>query len=260
MEWNFVAVGPVVADVQVPSGEINLHPETDGEVHVSLEPASSSQRAMEVVEASRVTFESGRLAVHVPSRTFKNAPVLCTVRMPVGSSVTIKTASADVRCTGTVGDFEGSSASGDIEIGNIEGQLSLTTASGDVRCDRVSHRTRVRGASADVTIGHAGGPVELSLASGDVEIDDAGSSVKVDTASGDVVIRCAHEGEIRTKTAAGDITVGVAPGVGAYLDVRSVSGEMTCTLPFDESRPSEAKLSIVCNSISGDVAIIPAGA
>ncbi len=259
MDWNFVAVGPVVATVQVPAGQVDLHPETDGEIRVSLEPGSSSNRARELVAASRVTFESGRLDVHVPSRTFKNAEVLCTVRLPVGSSVTVRTGSADVRCAGTVGDFTATVASGDVDVENVEGELSVTIASGDLRCERVSNRARLRGASGDVTIGQAGGPVELSVASGDIEIGDAAASVKADNASGDVEIRRAHEGEIRAKTASGDITVGVASGVGAYLDVRSLSGDMTCTLPFDESEPGDAKLRIICESVSGDVAIVPAG-
>jgi DUF4097 and DUF4098 domain-containing protein YvlB len=261
MEWSFASAGPIEANVEVASGRIDVKPRTENEIEVSLEPMrASSRRAAELIEAAKVVFENGALRVRVPARTFNNAEVLCTIALPEGSSVSVRTASADVRCLSRIGDFAGTTASGDVTLDEVDGELVLNTASGDLRCRSVASRLKVKGASSDITIGTVGGPIDLVLASGDVDIDAAGASVKMHSASGDVDVGRVAEGEIKIRTASGDIAIGVAPGVGAYLDVASVSGEMTCTLPFQEASAGDAKLLITCQTMSGDVRIKAASA
>ncbi len=261
MEWSFASAGPIEANVEVPSGLVDVQPVSRDGIEVSLEPRHpTSRRAMELVEASKVSFDNGRLHVHVPSRTFKNAEILCTIVLPEGSALVVKTASAVVRCSGKVGDLSATVASGDITLEDVEGELVVATASGDLQCRSVASRLKVKGASSDVTIGRVGGPVDISLASGDVEIGDAATSLRVHTASGDLHLCRAHEGEIVVRNASGDITIGVAPGISAYLDIASMSGDMSCTLPFEETSAAEAKLQITCQSMSGDVRIEAASA
>lgn len=256
MEWSFAGVGPVQADVEVPAGEVELKPVEDNQVVVSLEPwGRSDQKAEEVIAASEVSFDAGRLRVRVPQRPFRSTEIRCTIVLPTRSSVRAKTASADVEAHGTLGDFTVVVASGDVSLERIEGELSFTSASGDLSCEVVTGRLKAKGASSDVSVTAVGGPVDVTLASGDVSIGDAATSVKVATASGDFALGCAHEGEVRIKSASGDITVGVAPGVGAYLDVMSISGEMSSELPVEGSGQGSAQLSISCQTMSGDVRI-----
>lgn len=261
MEWSFVAVGPVHANLEVPAGRVDVRPaaEAGAPVLVSLEPERpGSRRAEEQIAASRVTFAAGQLEVSVPSRSFKTTGIVCRVDLPPGSSLAVTSASADVSCTGTVADCSVTTASGDVALGDVEGDLRVVTASGDVRCGHVASRLDVKGASSDVRVASVGGRAEIVVASGDVEVGDAAASVQVASRSGDCSVRRAREGEIRVDTASGDITVGVAAGVGAYLDVKTLSGDMSCTLPFDETEPGDAKLRIVCNTASGDIEIMSA--
>jgi DUF4097 and DUF4098 domain-containing protein YvlB len=256
MEWSFVATGPVQAHVDLPAGEVNVNSDGDNRIEVSLEPVRGGNRkALELIESSRVAFDQGRLDVHVPSQKFRSVDLVCTVTLPEGSDLAVKTASADVTCSGRLGNFSAAVASGDISLGTVEGDVSVTSASGDFQCSEIGSGLKVKTASGDVVVGRLGGAADLSLASGDVRLEDAASSVKANTASGDVYLGRAHEGEIRVRSASGDVTILVAPGTGAYLDVTSVTGDMSCTLPFDEQSSSEAKLSIYCQSVSGDVAI-----
>ncbi|MGO9559494.1 MAG: DUF4097 family beta strand repeat-containing protein [Acidimicrobiales bacterium] len=261
MEWSFASAGPIEANVELAAGRVDLQPRGDNEIEVALEPMrASSRRAAELIEAATVVFENGRLRVKVPTRAFNNADLLCTIALPEGSSISVSTASADVRSAGRTGDFHANTASGDVTLEQVDGELMVNSASGDLRCRQVASRLKMKGASSDVVIGSVGGPVDLVLASGDVDIDVAGSSVKVHTASGDLHLGRVEEGEITVRTASGDIAIGVAPGVGAYLDVASLSGDMTCTLPFQEAVAGDAKLRITCQTGSGDVRIHAASA
>ena len=56
------------------------------------------------------------------------------------------------------------------------------------------------------------------------------------------------------KAASGDISVGVAPGIGVYLDLSSLSGTVSSELePGEETEGADMTLS--CRTISGDVQV-----
>ncbi|HLI43087.1 MAG TPA: DUF4097 family beta strand repeat-containing protein [Acidimicrobiales bacterium] len=262
MDWSFNAVGPIDVHVEVPAGRVDLRPHAEGSgpVLVALDPAHPGSRKAEAqIAASRVTFASGRLDVKVPSRPFARADICCTVDLPAGSSLTVTTASADVTVTGAVGECTVTTASGDLSLPEAAGCLRFTTASGDLRIERAGAGLKVKGASGDVRAGEVSGPIDIALASGDVALHSIGAGARVNTASGDIRVDRASEGELNLRSASGDITVGVAAGVGAYLDVKTVSGEMTCGLPADDAASGDARLRITCSTVSGDISIGPAG-
>jgi Putative adhesin len=253
MQWKFEVNGPVDADLQVPAGYVEI--EAGDRVEVVLEPVNDSSRADEVIAASEVSCNGGKLKVNVPTRRFRSVDVACRIVMPEGSQVLAKTASADVRAPLRLAGFDGTTASADIRLGEVEKSVSLSSASGDFDADQIGGKMRARSASGDVSVRRVVGEVDISLASGDVAIGDAATSVRVRSASGDVRVGCAHSGKLKLETASGDITVGVAPGVGAYLDVESMSGDMSCTLPVSESSAEKATLELICRSASGDIEI-----
>jgi DUF4097 and DUF4098 domain-containing protein YvlB len=260
MEKTFDTDGPVEADVLVPAGVIEVERADAERVTVSLEPVNESRRADDIVAAAEVSYSSGKLRVHVAERTFRNVEVRCRLHLPEGSALMTKTASADVRVAATLRSFDGVTASGDVELVDVTGDVIGKSASGDFACATVGGRFRVRTASGDVTARQVTGDVELALASGDVDIADAGSSVDVKSASGDVRLGCVHRGRVRAQTASGDVTIAVAQGVGAYLDVTTVSGDTRCTLPFQENaKGSGAMLELLARTVSGDIVIEGAG-
>jgi hypothetical protein len=254
VEWTFHPDGPVWAEIDVAAGEAILDPSPDGTVRVVLEPLS--RHAGRLVESYEVRLEDGgRLVVRPPSRSFGRGEVRCAVTLPEGSALTFRTASADLHCNAVLATFDGSTASGDVHLPAVIGDASLNAASGDFDCGEVGGRLSVKAASSDVRLRRLGSEGRVSLASGDLEIEDLAASLKASTASGDVRVRCARSGRIQVDTASGDVAVGVAPGVGAYLDVTSVAGEMECDLPLESQRPGDSQLEIICRTVSGDVRI-----
>lgn len=253
MEWSFDRVDPVEADVEIPAGRTEVVASQDGRIVVVLEPSSSS--CSELVESAEVTMSNGRLVVHVPSRLIGRGEVRCRLTLPEESSLWYRSASAPLRCEVPLAALEAKTASGDVNVRDVRGDATLNSASGDLSCGEVGGRTTVKTASGDVRVGHAGGELRASLASGDLEVGDSAASLEVTTASGDVRVTCARSGRLKATSASGDIVIGVAPGVGAYLDVTSVTGDMDCDLPFGEAQPQAAELQIVCRTVSGDVRI-----
>lgn len=255
MEWEYEASGPIEADIGVPAGVIDVAGATDGMLRVTLDALRSGQRAHELAAAADVSFTDGRLRVEVPEWRFRNVEVRCTVLLPEGSALTTRTASAGLRCPVRLRRFSGTTASGDMALGDVKTDVTVKSASGDVRCGDVGGSLQARTASGDVSVHRTAGEVHVAMASGDLEIADAGGPVKAELASGDVRIGRASSGRVQVSTASGDVIVGVAAGVGAYLDVTTVSGDTSTTLPFTEEAVGAAGLEIVCRTVSGDVAI-----
>lgn len=256
LERSFEADGPVEADIEVPSGVIDVEPADGNQVWVLLEPQRDSRRAEELLAESEVSYAHGKLRVRVPGRAFRNVEIHCRVRLPEGSALATKTASADVRSSIELRAFDGTTASGDALLRDVTGDVRHKSASGDFACGTAGGRIEIRTASGDVSVRRSIGDAELTLASGDVHIVDADGSVKVRSASGDLQIDCVRRGRVDAQTASGDVTIAVADGVGAYLDVTTVSGDTRCNLPFHENVPSGvAALEIVARTVSGDVVV-----
>ena len=140
-------------------------------------------------------------------------------------------------------------ASGDVRLGDLQGDLHLETASGDASLGRVrdAAAVRVTTASGDV---HAalldGAEVAVQTASGDVQVDRlAARTASVQTASGDVAVGAAGADRFEAHTASGDVAV-ERLDAGAVV-ASTASGDVA--LRLDGAAPVEASTG------SGDVGL-----
>jgi hypothetical protein len=106
---------------------------------------------------------------------------------------------------------------------------SLTTASGDIDVTNVAGDIKVKTASGDVTMNRIQGNVQASSASGDVRVSDVLGMASARTASGDVEVSLTQidgSGELAFSSASGDVTVKVPAGIGAQVDISTASGSV----------------------------------
>jgi DUF4097 and DUF4098 domain-containing protein YvlB len=258
--WEFDATGPVRADIDLPAGSVRVTAVKTETVRVNL--TASGHAGERLLAETEVSFGDGTLRVHVPKRVSVrgNSGLDLTVELPEGSSVKAMTASADVTFEGELGSVNGSTASGDVRAGRVSGDVELTTASGDVRLEEATGDVRVSTASGDANVGRAGGDIIAKTASGDVWIGEAGQSATAKTASGDVRIDAIASGLADATTVSGDIVIAVVPGVGVYIDISTLTGDVSSDLESDAGAEGEASLTVSCRSVSGDVRIARAGA
>lgn len=255
--WEFPGSDPIDVFVDLASGWVSLDARPVSATTVEVTPSRFSRNAEKLIDEVRVTFDRGRLEVTGPRRAglFRgHAAFNVTVTLPEGSRCRVRTASADISSTGELAELEAHTASGDITAARVTGHLWAETSSGDVRLDETGP-AEVRTASGDVRLTQARDDVNVRTASGDVTIAGAAASVNAMTASGDFRLASAASGSAQVSTASGDITIGVNPGVGVYLDLSSATGSITSQL--DETGPSDdVALEVRCRSASGDIRII----
>jgi hypothetical protein len=256
MEWTFPASGPLKADLELSAGQVEVALHATDEILVLLEPLGRENDGVrEQIANTSVVCDGGRLDVHVPKRKLREASLRLRVLIPAGSSLRVRTSSADVGCDGPMGAFEGKTASGDIVLRDDCESASLATASGDIRLVNVLGQLEVVTASGDVTGRDVGGRATVTTASGDIRLGSIAHDARTRSASGDITIGCAYDGELSVNTASGDVRVGVGAGVGAWLDLVTVSGDSRCTLPAEGEGSNEATLRISCRTVSGDILV-----
>jgi hypothetical protein len=196
------------------------------------------------------------LRIAVPERRLLRTPRFAVrVTTPAGAALRVAVASADVDLLGRFGRTDLTGASGALAVDDVT-DLELRTASGNARVGTVHGRASVGAASGDVRLGRVEGALQARSASGDVSVEHAGGATSIGTASGEVTVREAAAEVVKVKTASGDITVGVAPGLRVWLDLASVSGRMTSDLDEDVAAAgARPNLALTLRTVSGDLRI-----
>ncbi|MGZ9935784.1 DUF4097 family beta strand repeat-containing protein [Streptomyces sp. NC-S4] len=217
---KFATAAPIAAVLDVPAGLIRFIAADRADTTVEILPADAAKgRDVKAAERTTAEYRDGVLriaAAAVKNRVLGNHPgsVEITVQLPAGSRVEARTAAAEFRGVGRLGDVTFESAQGTVKLDE--------TAS--------AHLTLMAG---DITVGRLGGAAQLTTQKGDLRIAEA------------------VDGTVELTTQAGDITVGAARGVSATLDAGTAYGRIHNTLSNTDG--AAAGLTIRATTSYGDI-------
>lgn len=234
---KFDTPAPVSAVVDVPAGRIRFIAADRADTTVEVLPADASQgRDVKAAERAEVSYADGVLRIEIPGARSRilgsSGSVEVTVQLPAGSGVEARTAAAELRGVGRLGDvtFEGGHRT--------------------VKLDEAD-RVHLTGLDADITIGRLNGPAEISTQKGDITIARAASAtLTLNAQAGDITVGEAAPGTLTLTTLKGDITVAAAPGVCATLDAGTTLGRIANTLKNTGDTPA---LTIHATTAHGDI-------
>jgi DUF4097 and DUF4098 domain-containing protein YvlB len=215
---QFATAAPITAILDIPAGHVRYIAADRADTTVEIRPADPAKsRDVQAAQRTAVTYTDGVLRIEAPAKNQLLGPsgaVEVTVQLPAGSRVQAKTASAEFRAVGRLGDVTLDSAHGTVKIDEAAG-VRLTTLAGDV------------------TIGRLAGPAQITTSKGDITITEA--------ITGTVVLR----------TEAGNVTVGAAAGVSATLDAGTNAGRIDNAL--SNTRGADAELNIHATTAYGNI-------
>ncbi|GIF15899.1 DUF4097 family beta strand repeat-containing protein [Actinoplanes teichomyceticus] len=262
MEYEFEHAEPVTVALRATNGSVRIDAGRTGTVRVEVTALDGSAAAREAAENTRVLLEGDTLVVAAPQVErwrWRRGPALrLTIEVPEGSTLTGESAAADVHATGRYRDVHLKAASADIGVTDVLGDVHLTAASGNLSLERAGGAAALKSASGKLRIGDVTGDVIASTSSGDISLGSGGGSLEAGTASGDIVVGSLSRGRARIRTASGDVTVGVAPGTGVWLDVTTASGDSSIDLAAQDGISPVADgpgLEVRVRTASGDVRI-----
>lgn len=276
-QYEFQTPGPVALKVELTSGEVDITADDTSGTTVGLEAVHGDDYAKDLIAHARVEQHGDKISVIMPKSKGgmfgRKGSVRATITVPLDSSLQVDTSSADVTGHGRFGAVNVSSGSGDVELENIASG-DVKAGSGDVEIDAVAESLRVKTGSGDVSVGSIRGSGDVVAGSGDVVVGESTEAIKVKTGSGDVVIKGGGErvdlmagsgdlllkridrGEVFAKTGSGDVSIGIARGTAAYLDIQTVTGDVTSSLdPTEMPEGGDATVSVNVMSGTGDVVL-----
>ncbi|CAA9316157.1 MAG: hypothetical protein AVDCRST_MAG29-136 [uncultured Nocardioidaceae bacterium] len=261
---------PVRLRVQLIAGQltVNLTDTPVTTVAVDGKPADA-------VEQTRVELAGDELVIKGPRRSgfFRTDPELqIHVTAPAGSSLQADLQSADLVLTGHAADCHIRSGSGDmvidtvraelhldagsgyLRVGDLTGSGAVRSGSGDIKIGNVQGSLQCNTGSGDVQLGRVAGLTEVRSGSGDVVVESSSAELTVSTASGDQTVRKVSTGTLRLRSASGDVHVGVADGTATWLDITTVSGDVSSGLERStQPQPDEDRVAAHVSTVSGDV-------
>jgi DUF4097 and DUF4098 domain-containing protein YvlB len=274
---TFDTPGPINLQVELWVGRVDIHAEETAQTTVDLQPMHGDSTAQEIIDRARVEQHGDEIVVLMPkvkSGFFgRKGEIIATIRVPLDSSVNVETSSADLVTHGRLGDAKAQSGSGDVRLDHIadgqlrtgSGDLTIDTAtgsidskcgSGDVEFSNVGADADIIAGSGDVTVGSIGGNLKVKTGSGDIIVRDAGDSVDAMAGSGDLLVKRIERGRLKAKTGSGDISVSVAEGTAAYLDVMTVTGDVSSSLSASEAPGDGDKtVELIIQAGTGDVVL-----
>ena len=276
-QYSFETPGPVDLKVELNVGRIDITSGTSSQTTVELEPMHGDSYAKELIDAARVEQHGDKISVIMPKAKGglfgRKGNVRAIIAVPHESSVRVDTGSADTTARGRFGVAHITTGSGDVDLDQIASG-DIKAGAGDIEIERVIGSLKVKTGSGDVKVGPLGGDGDVMAGSGDVVLDSVEGALKVKTGSGDVVVQSGGQrvdalagsgdvlvkrverGEVIAKTGSGDVTIGVANGTAAYLDIQTVTGDVRSSLDSSEAPVNgDATVSINVISGSGDVVL-----
>jgi DUF4097 and DUF4098 domain-containing protein YvlB len=250
---------PIAVRVEAAAGSVRLVASDRNDTVVTVRPHDQSRAAdVRAADQTQIYYDNGRLTVSARRgfALFRGGEVEIDIALPSRSALKVSVASADVRAEGEFADCQVHSASGNIDVGHVKGNLKAANASGSITVQTVAGDVSVSTASGSATVGEVDGVLAFKTASGDVSVARLSGGLRAKTASGSVRVATAVRGEISAFTASGEVGVGVVEGTAARLDLITGSGVVTNQLTSaDGPAEGDDTLLIQVRTASGDIDI-----
>jgi DUF4097 and DUF4098 domain-containing protein YvlB len=231
---------------------------------------------------TKVDFDGQRLTITGPKPRFSivgpTESVDVKVELPTGSRFTVEIAVGGLRTVGrlgatrikssmgpvdvdTTGDLWLRAGHGNATLGTAEGGIEITADHGQIRVGAVTGDAILKASHGSILIGESGGDLEAKLSYGDLDITKAFASVAAKTAYGSIQLREVSSGSVQVESGYGQVTIGVRPGVLAWLDLSSKDGHVRNQLAADRAPDaSEQTVAVHARTQYGDITIQRASA
>ena len=228
-------------------------------------------------EETKVDFDGQRLTMTGPRPRISfigpTESVDIKVELPTGSRLTAEIAVGGVVTIGRLGATRIKASTGPVDVdttGDLwlrashcnatlctaEGSVEITADHGQIRIGTVTGDAILKASHGSILVGESGCDLDARLSYGYLEITKALASVAAKTAYGSIQLREVSSGSIQVESGYGQVTIGVRPGIPAWLDLSSKDGRVRNQLDGDRAPDeSEPTVAVRARTQYGDITI-----
>ena len=273
---TFSTPSPIDIAIKLPVGAIEIVASDRDDTVVTVSPTNPA-KAVDVrgAQETKVDFDGQRLTVTGPRPRFSFVgpfeSVDVKIELPTGSRVTAENSGGPVNTVGrlgatriksslvdldTTGDLWVRAMNGNVTIANADGEVEITADHGQIRLGTVTGDAILKASHGSITVAEAGGDLDAKLSYGDLTITKALASVEAKTAYGSIELLEVSSGSVQVESGYGRVTIGVKPGVPAWLDLSSKDGRVRNELGADVAPDSsEQTVSVRARTQYGDITV-----
>ena len=279
---KFETPQPIAVTVEVFLGHVDIIASDRTDTVVEVRPSTAAKKEdVRAAQETEVDFAAGHLTVKGPGgwkmytlpRAWHTPSINVTIEVPTGSRLhgtgnlcrfvatgelgqcELKNSLGDLHLE-KVGSLELRTSGGSITVDEVVSRANVTTGNGTVRIGEINGSAVVKNSNGDTTIREVAGDLQVNTASGNITVERARGSVTAKAASGSIRIFDASGGTMRLETAAGQLDVGIHPGVAAYLDLNAKYGTLQNQLETaDGPEQSEETVHVYARSSYGNIVI-----
>ncbi len=269
---------PIDLAINVQVGAIEVIASDRADTVVTVSPTNPTKAVdRRGAEETKVDFDGERVTVVGPRPRINwfgpSESIDVKVELPTGSRLTAESAVGALRTVGrlgatrikssmggvdidTTGDLWLRSSHGNATLAAAEGGIEITTEFGQIRVGTVTGDATLKASHGSIAVEQSGGDVDVKLSFGDLDIAKALGSVAAKTAYGSIRLGEVSSGSIQVESGLGQVTIGVRPGVPAWLDLASKNGHVRNELVSDRAPdPSEQTVAVRARTELGDINI-----
>lgn len=273
---TFSTPSPIDLAIKMPVGAIEIVAGDRDDTVVTVSPTNPA-KAVDVRGANEtaVEFDGQRLTITGPRPRFSFVgpfeSIDVKVELPIGSRLTAENLGGPVRTSGrlgatriksslvdidSTGDLSVRALNGNVTVANADGTVDITADHGQIRLGTVTGEATLKASHGSITVTEARGDLEAKLSYGDLAITKALGSVEAKTAYGAIELLEVSSGSVQVESGYGQITIGVRPGVPAWLDLSSKVGRVRSDLAGDRApESSEQTVAVRARTQYGDITV-----
>lgn len=275
---TYTTPSPIDLAINLQVGEIEVVAGDRADTAVTVSPTNPAKTVdRRGAEETTVDFDGRRLTITGPRPRLSwigpTESVDVRVELPTGSRLTAEIAVGAVRTIGRLGATRIKSSMGPVEVdttgdlwlrtshgnatlGLADGGAEITADHGQIRIGTVTGDTVLKASHGSIMVGESAGDLDAKLSYGDLEVTKALASVTAKTAYGSIQLREVSSGAIAVESGAGEVTIGVRPGVPAWLDLSSKDGHVRNQLADDRAPDaSEPAVAVRARTQFGNITI-----
>ena len=271
MHHEFGATGPQEVHVELQSGDVDVETTEEPLLSVDVDGTGAEDVRVDRTDAGLEVVGPRHTGFLSSTRDYR-----VRLRVPVGSDLSTRLGSADVRARGRLGAVHLTSGSGDVDVeetrtasvktgsgdislGAVAEDAELKAGSGDVRLRTVGGAARVVTGSGSIEVRDGRGGLSLKSGSGDLVVGSAAGDASLSTASGDLTVARVERGTVALRNVTGDIRLGVAAGTPVWTEISTTTGRVHSSLPpVGPPHEDQDHVEVRATSVSGDIHLVQA--